>query len=148
LPFPAAPGPSRIMTVQSALGNLLQIFDRIIGQPIPGRADSIPVAARAILSQPGISAGIAPEIAGGGPSGIRGGGAGIYGEGPSGIDGGAELASTAAAARRPRHSLVVRGTQFGRPLAGMPTSINELATPLCRYSVRLPDGDIKGASWR
>ena len=84
-----AAGATDYLTKPIRVRDLLQTFDQIIGQPIAGRADATPVAAGAIVSQPGSSAGMTPEIAGGGPSGIHGGGAGRYGEGPSGIrDGG------------------------------------------------------------
>src|SRR5580700_7448343 len=61
----------------------------------------------------------------------------------------AAVASLGVAARRPRHRPGVRGTQLaGRPVAGMPTSINEHAKlPRPRFAP-LPGGDPGGAGWR
>jgi DNA-binding response OmpR family regulator len=51
-----AAGATAYMTKPIRVRDLLQTFDQIIGQPVPGRADATPVAAGAILSQPSISA--------------------------------------------------------------------------------------------
>jgi signal transduction histidine kinase/CheY-like chemotaxis protein len=93
-----AGGANDYLTKPIRVRDLLQTFDQILGQPLPGPAQSDPVTAGAIRSQPGISAGAAADrtpggwsgITGGGTPGIpEGGGRGFAGDGGSGShDGG------------------------------------------------------------
>jgi CheY-like chemotaxis protein len=98
-------GANDYLTKPIRVRDLLQTFDQILGQPLPGAAQSDPVTAGAIRSQPGISAGTAagstpggwpgstgggtPGSTGGGTPGIpEGGGHGFTGGGGSGSHGG------------------------------------------------------------
>ena len=84
-----AAGATDYLTKPIRVRDLLQTFDQILGQPIPGQAQSDSVTVGAVRSQPALSAGRAPGIPGGGAPGIPGGGApGIPGGGAPGIPGG------------------------------------------------------------
>jgi CheY-like chemotaxis protein len=60
-----AAGATDYLTKPIRVRDLLQTFDRILGQPVPAAVQSAPVAAGAIRHQPGNSAGGAPGISGG-----------------------------------------------------------------------------------